>query len=93
MTPTTRITMTAKTTLLCAGLFAASAAWSCPGDSAAVNPSNQEAKQTQTPPSATVAQSNAPSPARLYAILHDPALNKPDGLANYAEDYKAEYPR
>jgi hypothetical protein len=88
MTPTTRITLTARTTLLCAGLITASAVWSCPEDTAAANPANPAAKQAQTPPSETVAQPSLPSATRLYAVLHDPALNKPDGLANYAEDYR-----
>jgi hypothetical protein len=92
MTPTTIIKRAAQTTLLCTGLVTASAVWSCPEEAAAVNASNPHAAQAQTPSVVVGAQPTTLSRAQLYAVLHDPALNKPDGLANYAEDYRARYP-
>jgi hypothetical protein len=32
------------------------------------------------------------SRAEQYAYFHDAALNMPDSLGNYLEDYRAEYP-
>ena len=83
MIRTTIVTKIAQTTLLSTSLFAASAVWSCPEDAAAANAANPDVAQAQTPSVVAAAQ--------LYAVLHDPALNKDDGLENYAEDYRAEY--
>ena len=91
MTPTT-IKKVVQTTLLCTGLVTANV-WSCPEHAAAANASNPDAAQAALPPVVGDAPPAKLSDAQLYAVLHDPALNKVDGLANYAEDYRARYPR
>lgn len=92
MTPTTIIKKAAQTTLLCTGLVTANAAWSCPETAAAANPTHPPTAQAASPPVVVGAPPAKLSDIQLYAILHDPALNTLDGLANYAEDYRARYP-
>ena len=33
-----------------------------------------------------------PTGTELYAYMHDPAINAPDRLGNYGENYRATYP-
>jgi len=89
MTTTTKI---AQIGVMCFGLVTVGAAWSCQEDAAAANAARPDAAQAQAPASVAESQPSALSGARLYAVFHDPALNNPDGLANYAEDYRAAYP-
>lgn len=84
-----------KMALLCAGLFAANAAWSsCPeGSAGQANATNPDRAQAQTLSAASYGKSETMSTTRLYALLHNAKLNQPDGLGDYVEDYRAEYPR
>jgi len=93
MAPTTMITKTAQTTLLCAGLITASVVWSCPENTGAANSANQDRAQAQAPTVGAKAPPTTLSGARLHALFHDPVLNKPDGLASDAEDFRAAFPR
>ena len=92
MTPTTIIKRAAQTTLLCTGLVTASAVWSCPEDAGAANATNRHSAQAQTSPTGTAAQGAKLSAAQMYTLFHNPALNKSDGLASDAEDFRAKYP-
>lgn len=78
ITATTKI---AQTTLLCAGLLVTSSIWSCPDEASAQNAPKLSAVQAQVQPTSD-----------LYNRLHNPELNRPDNLGDYAEDYRAAYP-
>ena len=78
---TTTITKIAQTALICAGLLAANAVWACPENAGAANAANPNTAQAQRL-----------SALDLYGLLHDADLNKPDGLGDYVQDFKAAYP-
>ena len=86
MATITAISRVTQALVLSTGLVAAGASEGCPDAAGAAN---------GVPPS-SAAQAPTPegmSSAELYAVLHDIALNKKDGLGNYDDDYRARYPR
>jgi hypothetical protein len=86
MTMNTNISTVTQALVLATALVAASASEACPEPSPAAK---------DVPPSSA---GHAPAPggmssAELYAVLHDAALNKRDGLGNYDDDYQARFPK
>ena len=77
MSAATTITKIAQTTLLCTGLIAANAVWSCPEGPGAANATNPAVSQAQTL-----------FAADLYKLFHEAALNKPDGLGDYVQNFQ-----
>ena len=81
---TTTISSVTQALVLATALVAASASEGCPdavGAAKGVPPSS--AGQGATP--------GGLSSAELYAVLHNVALNKQDGLSNYDEDYQGQF--
>ena len=86
MTTITTISKVTQALVLGASLVAAGTSEGYPeaaGAATAIPPSS--AAQAPTP--------GGMSSAELYAVLHDVALNKRDGLANYDDDYQARSPK
>lgn len=86
MTTITTLSRVTQALVLGAGLVAAGTSQGCPESAGAAS---------AAPPS-NAAQAPAPggmSSAELYAVLHDVALNKRDGLGNYDDDYQARFPK
>ena len=94
MTATANITKIAKTTLLCAGLIGANGVWSkdCPEGPGAASATHPDASQTQALSVVTETQPGTLSGADRYEMFHDAVLNKPDGLGDYVQNFRAAYP-
>jgi len=86
MTTITTISRVTQALVLSTGLVAAGTSEGCP----------EAAGTANGVPLSSAAQAPTPggmSSAELYAVLHDVALNKKDGLSNYDDDYRTRYPK
>jgi len=84
MTTNTNISSVTQALVLATGLVAASASEGCP----------EAVGAAKGAPPSSAAQAPTPgglSSAELYAVLHNVALNKQDGLSNYDHDYQAQF--
>jgi hypothetical protein len=84
----------AKTALLCTVLFSANAVWSsCPESGGQANATDPDGAQAKTLSATTHNQSGTMSATELYAFLHDAKMHKPDGMGDYEQNYRTDYPR
>ena len=82
MNTTFTMTTTCQTLMLCAGFGMAGIS------GAAEFPASPEVSQNQS--ASTAKDARAVLPAGWYEYLHDASIHKPDGLGNYAENYRQE---
>ena len=81
---TTSTKRVAQVVVVSIGFAAASLAWSCPNNDGTEGPTDGDVSNAE------VDRAQSLSASDLYRLFHDPRLNEPDGLGDYAYDFQAK---